>query len=93
MQWGFSVLNMVRTRCRATTFGTNSLKHLEMINKKKGKAEARQINGGKHLEKTKDKECNLTESDLGKCHVKNTRQTFGKPAANAAMRSITSNIK
>ena len=51
------------------------------------------MNGGKHLEITKDKECNLTESDIGKRHAKSTRQTYGKPAANVAMRNIASNIK
>ena len=44
------------------------------------------------MEITQDKECNPTESDIGKCHVKSTQKTYGKSAANAAMRSIASNM-
>ena len=66
------------------------IKRLDAKNKKK-EAETRHINGGEHLETTKDSECILTESDIGKWHVKSTRQAYGKPAANTAMKSTASN--
>ena len=71
----------------------HSLKRLDVKNKKKRKGRGgtnkwRQTLG----DNKKDKECNLTESDIGKCHAKSTRKTYGKPAANAAVRSIARNM-